>query len=365
MEHTLLKEINKKTMGTYLDEKDYGNELLFLNFFPFKNTPFLSFETLIGSQGNPVAADIVTYDASAPLKTRRTVSKLSGDIPPTRIKKKMSEIDLNTYNILKAQADNDSTKLLDFVFGDIDACVEGCLARLEWVGLQALSQGYVTLTKANNAGVITADNIDFQMLASHKRVCKTATSTRIWSNATAGNPKPITDIEVIQDLAIEQGRKLEYVLMGRSKWQEFRKTTEVIQACKGTSTAVVKPTLAEANDFMTAQGLPRIVIIDSYVDIEDPDHTITSVNCWVQKYILFVPFLKLGETLSGPIAAETNPPKQAVMAKKDQILVQKYSTDDPVNEFTVGLINAFPSWPTIDRCYRFDTLLYAADGLDD
>lgn len=365
MEYTLIAEINKKTMKTYLDAKDFGTELLFPNFFPFKDIPFLSFETLIGSQGNPVAADVVTYDASAPLKTRRTISKLSGDLPPIRIKRKMTETDLNTYNILKAQADTDASKLLDFIFNDIDGCVEGVLARLEWLCLQALSQGYISLTKSNNAGVITADNIDFQMLAANKRVVKSSSTNRRWNDATVGNPKPITDIEVINDLAIANGRKLAFAVMSRSKWQEFRKTTQVIQFTKNTTTAVAYPTLAEANAFLFAQDLPRIIIVDSYVDIENPDHSISSVNCWTSKYVSFIPFLALGNVLSGPIAADTNPPKQATMAKKDRILVQKFSTTDPVSEFTVGLLNAFPSWPSIDRCYRFNTELNAADGLDD
>jgi hypothetical protein len=256
--------------------------------------------------------------------------------------------------------------LLDFIFEDIDFCYEGVLARVEWLCLQALSQSYISMTKSTNNGIITADNIDFQMPAAHKRKIKSATATRVWSNATAGNPLPLTDIEVMTELALSEGILLKYALMTRATWNEARKTTEVIQSVLNATTASRKPTLNEVNSYMSAQGLPEILLVDSYIDIEDDDGTITSVNCWTDKYVTFVPFLNVGNTLAGPIAAETNPPKQATQVKRDRVLVQKYSETDPVAEFTVGMINAFPTWATVDRCYRFDTEgTPEADGLDD
>jgi hypothetical protein len=81
--------------------------------------------------------------------------------------------------------------------------------------------------------------------------------------------------------------------------------------------------------------------------------------------VLFVPDLPLGNVMVGPLADEINTPKNAVTAKKDNVFTMKYSTEDPVNEITKGAINAFPSWPSIDDCYRLNTELYAADGLDD
>jgi len=367
MEYTLIAELNKKNLLTYLLERQFGNDLLFPNFFPLKDTPFLSFETLIGSKGNPVAADVVTYDASSPLKSRKTVNKLTGSLPPIRIKRKMKESDLNTYNVLKAQAAAGSdVQLLDFIFEDVDFCVDGVLARIEWLVLQAFSQGYVAMTKSTNNGVITADNIDFQMPAANKRKIKSATATRVWDNATAGNPKPLTDIEVIAEAALTAGIILKYALMTRATWHLARKTTEVIQSVLNSTTAGRKPTLAETNAYLFAQDLPQIVLVDSYIDIENDDGTISSVNCWVTKYVTFVPFLNVGNTLSGPIAAETNPPKQATQVKRDRVLVQKYSETDPVAEYTVGMVNAFPTWPTVDRCYRFSTTdTPEADGLDD
>lgn len=378
MEHSLLQEINKKTLDAYLAERDYGVDLYFPTFFPFKSTPFLTYETIVGSKGRPVAADVVTYDASAPLKTRKTVSKLSGDIPPIRMKKKMSEVDLNLYNILKAMASPDQRQILDLIFDDVDACVEGCLARIEWLVLKAMSAGTIALTKSNNNGIVTETSIDFQMAAANKRKIASATSTRVWNNGTTSNYLPITDIRVINDAAKTAGIKLRYLLMNYSKWQEFAVADEVKQACHpymgyGLVSDPTKDPMVHVqatNRALTAQGLPTVIIIDQYITVETEEHAQTTGDPWLDsdgadKYVLFVPDLQLGNVMSGPIAEETNPPKQATQSKHGQVLVTKFSTVDPTNEFTKGELNAFPNWYKVDDCYRFNTeATPEADGLD-
>ncbi len=51
MEYSLMKaELNKKNLQTYLNERVY-DKLYWPSFFPLKSTPYLNFETLIGSKG--------------------------------------------------------------------------------------------------------------------------------------------------------------------------------------------------------------------------------------------------------------------------------------------------------------------------
>lgn len=356
MEYSLLKEINKKTLQAYLIARQY-EKLYWPLFFPLKVTPFLTYETLIGSKGNRVAADVVSYNSSAPEKTRKVVSKLVGDIPPIRMKRVMKETDINTYNILKAQANPDQKAILSLVFDDVDACVDGINGRLEWLTLQALSQGKITLTKSNNAGIITENAINFQLPAANKEVV--ADANHYWNvPATA---TPIANIQTIVTEANSKGVKLQYILMDLTKWQQFRATTEVKDFVApymvyGGVRAKRAPTLEVANSTLKGEGLPVIVIIDTYVDIETDVHVITATNPWTTKYVTFIPEMKIGDMFYGPIAEETNPPKQVVQAKKGPILISKYSEVDPVTEFTKGELNAFPSWPTIDRCWILNTM---------
>jgi len=361
MEFSLLaKELNKKNLQSYLNERVY-DKLYWPTFFPLKSTPYLSYETLIGSKGNRVAADIVAYDVSAPLKTRKTVSKLSGEIPSIRMKKKMTETDLNTYNILKAMAKPEQTALLDLIFGDVDACVEGPNARLEWIIFQALSKGQITLSTTTNAGgVITEEAIDFGLPTASKQVAAVA-----WTTANYATSTPITDIETVMTAAGTLGIKPRYILMNHSKWLAFRVSTQVLDfvapyAIYGGVRKKRAPNLTIANEALLSEGYPMIVIIDTRISYEDVNHTITSVDPWLDssaadRFVVFLEDLKCGDMLYGPIAEETNPPKQVIQAKKGPILISKWSDVDPVAEYTKGELNAFPSWPTIDRVMNLDS----------
>lgn len=364
MEYSLLKEIDKKSLQAYLIARVF-EKLFWPTFFPLKSTPFLTYETLVGSKGHRVAADVVAYDASAPLKTRRTVSKLSGEIPSIRMKKKMTEMDLNTYNILKAQARPEHKSLLDLVFGDIDDCVDGVNARLEWMIFQALSKGQITLSAITNAaGVITEKAIDFGLPAANKKEVVGATTT-YWTITNAANSKPITDIEFVMEAARTLGITPRYMLMNRSKWLAFRCSSQVKDfvvpfAIYGGTRLKRAPTIEVANEAMKSEGYPLIMVIDTRISYEDAGHTITAIDPWLDaagedRYVTFLEDLKCGDMLHGPIAEETNPPKQVVQAKKGPILISKWSDVDPVAEYTKGELNAFPSWPTIDRVLSLDT----------
>ena len=94
MERSLLKEVNKKSMTARLNSRKV-KPLFFPNFFGIKQVTKLTWETLTGEKGAPVMADVISYDASAPIKTRSVVGKMSGDIPKIAIKRGMKESDYN------------------------------------------------------------------------------------------------------------------------------------------------------------------------------------------------------------------------------------------------------------------------------
>lgn len=373
MEYTLLKNaINKKNMQAYLNARVY-EKLYWPTFFPLKWTPYLSYETLIGSKGNRVAADVVAYDVSAPLKTRKVVNKLAGEIPAIRMKKKMTEKDLNTYNIMKAAAKPEQSALLNLIFGDIDSCVDGANARLEWLVFQALSKGLIKLSTTTNAGgVITESDIDFGLPSANKAYVGGAAANRHWTAALYATSQPITDIEAVLETARDNDVKIQYILMNRSKWLAFRISSQVKDfvipyALYGGTKKQRAPSLDVANEALKSEGLPTIIIIDTRISYEDADHTITAVDPWLDsagadRYVSFLEELKCGDMLHGPIAEETNAPKQVLQAKKGPILISKWSDVDPVAEYTKSELNAFPSWPTIDRMFSLDTESHTSWG---
>jgi len=368
MEHSILKEATKANLGVYLTNRVY-ERLYYPDFFPIKYVNTLKYETLVGSKGNRVAADVVSYNSSAPEKTRKIISNLTGDIPPIRMKKIMKETDINDYNVMKAMANTGIQPLLDLVFGDVDACVDGVNARLEWLAIQAMAGGTITLSTTNSAGLVTEDAIDFQLPTANKEV--EGAANYYWTTGAYSTNIPITDIETIVAEAKTIGSKIKYIVMNLSKFVAFQTSTQVQNYCGYgyVAGAIFRPipTLEQANVMLASHGLPQIVVIDTSITIETVAHGQTSYDPWLNsssedRYVLFAPELPLGNMLVGPIAMETNAPKQATIVKKGHILVSKFSTGDPISEITLGETNAFPSWPTIGDCYILDTESHSTYG---
>lgn len=357
MNPTILSEINAKNLSAYLTGRVF-KKFYWTDFFPLTSTPFLTGKSIIGSKGAPVAADVVAYDTSAPQKSRKTVSTMEIDIPAIRISRKMSENDLNTYNVLKAMARGDSvlTQILKLVYEDVDFTFEGVLARLEWLALKALSYTRINLTKTTNDGIVTETTISFQPV-------NTAGAAVAW-NGGATTITPITDIETMQTYMYNNyGIKMKHLLMNRTSLGYMKAATETKDFASfftitGKTATISKrnPSLSVVNESLKDNDLPTIIPIDQSIITETADHAQTAANPWENGYVTGIPEIKVGEMLSGPIATETNKPKQITAAKKEGVLVYKYSETNPTSEMTVAEINAFPSFPLIDRCYNLYSL---------
>ena len=328
-------------LGGYFNGRKYSPKY-FEQFLPFKLSPTLQYQTILGSYGSPVMADVVAYSASSPLKTRRVLDKLTGDIPKISMKKKLSESQLNTYMQLKNLSINNKEELLSFVYGDVDHTVEGCRARMEWLALRMLSYGAITLNKTNNNGMVTESEIDFLVPAANK------IGASVNWNAAANTTKPITDIGTAQDLMIALGMPAKYMLMSTTSYRHLRTSTEAINFVFG---RVLKdgskfPTQSEINQELALNGYPEIIIVDSRTMAETDAHVQSSLTPWYEGVVTFIPELECGSMMYAMSAEEMFPVKQCTYGKHGNILVSKFSETDPVTEYTVGQINAFPSWET-------------------
>jgi len=361
----LLNYISKKALEVYAKGRVF-DDLYWPNFFPWKYTPTLTVDTLIGAKGNRVAADVVTFDSPAPQKKRKALDSLHIEIPPIRVKRKMSESDLNTFFQLMSMASDEAQRqAINMVFDDMDFVVDAVNARLEWLSLQLLAHGTITLGSDVNVGPITGE-IDYKLPDANKEYIGsaggTAAATHYWTAAVYNTNDPITDMRSIVREAKGYGVNLRYLLMNESKWADLQLSDAMQNFCRafvidGTAYRTV-PSLSVANSALKAEGLPQIVVVDTRVTIENEDHTQTSTDPWLHTndaYVTFLEDLQVGDMLWTPTAEEQAPPKQAIHNKIGPILTSKFSETDPVAEFTLGLVNAFPSWPTIDRAWILNT----------
>ncbi len=369
-QYELLKtDINPAKLETYLTMNPWPG-MIWKTFFAPKPTPFLDYKALIGTEGPPVAADVVAYNSEAPEKTRKVISQYNGKIPAIRMKKKMDENDILQYNIAKATM-GDKNALLDMIFDDVKACYLGVHAMLDYIACQILATSTVTFNKTYSAGIVTADAVDYQLPAARKRKVKSATATRAWDNAST-TAMPITDFRDIVDAARDAGiPQPKYAIMNSTNFNRMIVRDECANLVWGLTvntptTFAGRPSLKQLNQALVQQGLPQVVVINTYVYLENENHVQTSTDPWGSTYVTFVPELQCGKMLFGPLAEELNPPKHIIQKKQDGVLISRWGEVDPVQEITKGETNAFPSWGNRDYCWRFDaTGTPEADGLDD
>lgn len=314
----------------------------FPNFFNIVPTEALKWESLYGEKGVPVAADVISYDASAPIKTREVINKAVGDIPKIAISRVMSEQDWNKYRMLMYYANGDQNKreLLDLVFNDLDFCYNGVRARMEWMAMQILSSAALSLSKTTNNGRVTETALDFAVPTANKYGV-----TVNW--ATSASATPLEDLEDLAETAANTyGVTLKYFVMRRSDFLELRNADDTTTKIKAwiNSTGTLLVTLDVINQYMTANGLPNIIVVNPSVRLEDEDHARTVVNPWTQYRVVGIPDLNVGSVQHGPIAIESSAEvqKKATLVKKDFVLNYKYAQLNPFGEVTVSEANAFP-----------------------
>ena len=354
MERSILSEsFNKANMEAYVNARreQFLKRLFWQKFFPLKYTTQLTWESLTGSGGAPVMADVIEYNASAPLKTRRVVTKVTGDIPKIAIKRQMDEKDYNEYNTLKALARGEESRnaLLDIVFNDIDFCYTGVMSRTEYLAMQALSYGIIALTTSNNNGIITEANVDFGIPAANKGAVGLQ-----WSQASGATP--LDDIRTVVENQASSGYSYEYMVMDKTALGQLQANTQVKEefaVLRDTTFSSSQPTLAELNREMESRLLPKIIVVDSIARFENAEHALTNVPAWKGGYVTFIPQLNVGNILHGPIAEETSPSvsKKAAMIKRDHILLSKWSELEPFGEFTKAQANAFPRFTDVDSLF--------------
>ncbi len=341
MERSLIKQVNQKNMAARLNTR-HVKPMYFPNFFGIKAKSSLKWETLVGEKGAPVVADVISFDSSAPQKTREVVSKLSGDIPKTALKRGMNESDYNEYKQLErdAQGDAQQMEVLNLAFKDEDFVYNGVRGRFEWWCMQLMSKAGFHLTAKNNNGIVTAEFVGCGMPSTNKKV-----AGYDWANAA--NADGLQDIDDVVVAASAEGVTIKYVIMHTADFALLKKQKSTIEKIKAwvNQTSKIVITKKVINEYLSEQEIPvQIITVSPAVRIEDKNHKRKTINPWERKRICFLEDLNVGDIQHGPIAAEASESikKKAIMVKKDFILISKFSTEEPFKEWTKAEANAFP-----------------------
>lgn len=307
----------------------------------------LTFADVIGRSRIEAVASVIGDDAVSPLRSRAGLEKLEGRIPTISHKYAMNNSDYRGYITLQNQNNvNDDVKkrqIIDLIFKDVKNAADGCNARMDVMFLQAISTGKVDLTASGNPDGVAVGSVDMLMpTANVKNVAK------VWTDAAA---TPTVDIEGVISAGQAKGITFEKILMSRPTFNKLAGNKEIQGIFKNAISSNLA-TLANVNEFFVANGLPRIELIDSMFGLEK-DGVIETFKAFADDVLVFVPAGKLGTVKNAlPVEGGLMNVSGHTYADVDRVKIAKWSTTEPMNEYTRGQLLAFPAISSIDAIFH-------------
>ena len=314
----------------------------------------LDFTTLIGRERVEAAASVITRGSSAPLRSRATLDKLSGEVPVIAEKFALKESDMRDWLTLQSLPVSDEVKkeqILNLIFADVKRAANAAHKRLDYMVLEALYTGAISLDlNSNPDGQVSNNAIDLLMPSANK-----TTVAINW--ATSATATPIKDIQAVVTYHQARGVTFEKILVSPALLINILKTKEVTDMVSALNAVMGKAgfaTLTRLNELLSETGLPMIELVNETIGIEK-DGVITSVRPFGDEKAVFVPAGPLGEIANAFSIEQLRPVEGIAYATQDSVLISKWSQNDPWAEWTQGEFNAFPSIGAIDRIAILDT----------
>lgn len=343
----LVKEFRGADAQAYIDTFPFDN-YQYASIFPELYTPDLSFKSIEASTGAKVAADVVAFNSRAPRKGRNMPGSVTGTMPKIEVAREKSEDDINRYRALQnaltsstvaGSRDQVAKQILDWVYEDGPFVVNGVKARLEWLAKQIVSNGKVALTIANNeGGVQTKFDVDFGIPGAN-----ITSAAKVWSDPTAD---PVADIRVKTKAGRDKGRVYRYIFMSREVFEALAANASFQKFTASFALNALNlqqmPDLAAANAALNRQGLPQIVIWDSYITVEGKNGTQTAETGWANGAVVFSESNVLGNTQYTMSADEFVSIGKATKTKSGIVLVKTWAEEDPITVLTKGVAYALP-----------------------
>ena len=252
----------------------------------------------------------------------------------------------------------DLRALVEFWAEDTKFCWDGVAARLEWIALKEISLGKVTFTTSNNAAIVSEYNVDYLVPASNKIGVQTAYS------GTSGKPLTVDFPKALKLGKSLYGAKYKFAFMNVETFDKLAAQEEVVKRCATVVENIANtqdvPSLEAGNNYLakkkeTFKGL-QIIVIDQDITIELADGSRNTGNPFEDDVILFSESKVLGNTWwKKPIDAKKLPGSVAEKVMHGHTLVKKFSNEEPVQEVTQGIANAFPAWNLAGRSVLMQT----------
>ncbi len=333
----------------YLNEKRTQTEtFLFRNLLIPEYTEDGRWGSVTGKYQH-VAADVVALDSELPLKSRGTVETAHGDIPKIGMKLYLTEKQMKEIDSMIAQNRNVDA-IVQKVFEDLPTCISGVQQRIEDIFLSELSTG-IGLSERNNG---TGVRIDVKFHDDNKFGV-----AALWdANPTTANA--LDDIQKVFDKAFDDENTItdmwadDVFLKALYKNVQAKQQYAFNQGFVGSNIPVLDfDKLADVVNRKWNVTLHRVnKRVKTELDGEKKSH-----NPWARGVCSFTCDSKLGALVYTNTAEATRPVNGVdYQTVDDYILLSKYSTNDPLREYTSSQAMVVPILNNVDRIYLLNSL---------
>lgn len=286
-----------------------------------------------------VAADVVALNSRLPLKSRGKLDNAQGTVPKMGAKFRKDEKQITDINILVARG-TDEKLVASKLFDDAVSAVKAIEVRKEILFEEGLSTGQILVDDGSDSGTEndgTGVRADFGYLSKNKFKALVAP----WGNKVA---RPLDDIRQMFDEANADGNIIRLVFISLKYFNYLRNSnqskllTATFEGQVITSIALLPvPSRRAFLDALKDEFGAEFRIVDNVFRVENPDGTTKNVRPWVEANVVGVPEEVVGRLVYGTLAEETNPVASVDYQKAGtHILVSKYSSTDPLQEFTAA-----------------------------
>lgn len=333
----ILDLFDQKTVLDYTKNRQYPT-LLGDSLFPATKIQQLDFEYLTAGSKTPVVASLSAFDSEAEIGSREA-STQAAELGYIKRKMQLKEKDLIALRNPRTPAEQQY--LIGRVYNDIDALVQGVLARIEKMRMEALATGKITINE-NNLNTL----IDYNVPAEHQVTAKTS-----WDDKASD---PVEDLQNwfanldYTPTRILTSRKVQNAIMRTKTFASYFKTAGLL------------PSAGSLNTVLTSLGLPIIVTYDRKYRKQDASGKYVVQRYFPEDTLVAFGDDPLGQTVYGPTPEEsrflsTSGVQQASVGNVFTTIYE--STQDPIATWEKAAATALPSFPEAENVLQAKVLL--------
>lgn len=305
--------------------------------FPEDKVQDIDLAYIKGANNNPVSASVHSFDTETEIASRDSQYMVKERLALIKRKIRMGEELL--IKLKTPRTSQELEKAKQMVFNDAEKMFLAVKTRVEAMRMEVLTTGKIVVDE--NGAKIT---VDYGMPTDN---IKTLAGTSLWTDPDSD---PIKDIINWMDgLITTSGVKATRALTSNVVLSNLISHGKVRKYILGTESKMLTKTVL--NDFFVANDLPKVATYDDRYRVQGKDGKYTTKRYFDENKFVMFGDGTLGESIYGltPEEVELQGKDGFDISENDKVIIQIYSTQDPVSHWTKAVATCLPTFPSANE----------------